>query len=62
MDGGVPHQGLADSGHSKIYFNLEPKSNKKKKQEPYEHKSQVDMLEVCVKIGAEIYGSLSIEH
>jgi hypothetical protein len=62
MDGGVPHRGLADPGHSKIYFNMEPKTKDGEKKQPYEHESQVDMLEVWVKIGVVTYHELSVEH
>jgi hypothetical protein len=59
IGGNVPHRGLADKGHSKIYYNFEPKS---KLKEPYEHQSQVDALEVWVMIGAYIFEKLDLVH
>jgi hypothetical protein len=59
VGGGLPHRGIVDPGHSKLFYNLEPKNAPK---EPYEHQSQVDTLEVWVMLGAEIFEKLEVSH
>lgn len=61
IDGGVPHRGIAYPGKIKIYYNLEKTNdaNDIVQGEPYEHETQIDMLEVWVILGQEVYSSLS---